>query len=98
MTARDATTVLIRPVISEKTYGLMNRNVYVFVVDPKATKIDVRMAVEKAFGVKVDKVNTLNRKGKATVNRRSNTVGRRPNTKRAIVTLHPGDKIDLFES
>jgi len=98
VTARDATTVLIRPVISEKTYGLMNRNVYVFVVDPRATKIDVRMAVEKAFGVKVDKVNTLNRKGKATRNRRTNTVGHRPNTKRAIVTLHPGDKIDLFES
>jgi large subunit ribosomal protein L23 len=95
---KDATTVLRRPVISEKTYGLMDRNVYVFVVDPKATKIDVRQAVEQAFGVKVDKVNTLNRKGKATRNRRTNVVGHRPNTKRAIVTLHPGDKIDLFES
>jgi large subunit ribosomal protein L23 len=95
---KDATTVLRRPVISEKTYGLMNRNVYVFVVDPKATKIDVRHAVEQAFGVKVDKVNTMNRKGKATRNRRTNTVGRRPDTKRAIVTLRPGDKIDLFES
>jgi large subunit ribosomal protein L23 len=95
---RDATTVLRRPVISEKSYALMDRNVYVFVVDPKATKIEVRMAVEQAFGVKVEKVNTLNRKGKATRNRRTNTVGRRPDTKRAIVTLHAGDKIDLFES
>ena len=95
---RDATTVLRHPVISEKTYGLMNRGVYVFVVDPRATKIEVRLAVEQAFGVKVDKVNTLNRKGKATRNRRTNTIGHRPNTKRAIVTLRAGDKIDLFES
>jgi large subunit ribosomal protein L23 len=95
---RDATTVLRRPVISEKTYGLMNRNVYVFVVDPRATKIDVRHAVEQAFGVKVEKVNTLNRKGKATRNRRTNTTGHRPDTKRAVVTLRAGDKIDLFES
>ena len=95
---RDATTVLRRPVISEKTYALMNRNVYVFVVDPKATKIEVRLAVEQAFGVKVDKVNTMVRKGKATHNRRTNTTGKRPDTKRAVVTLHPGDKIDLFES
>jgi large subunit ribosomal protein L23 len=95
---RDATSILIRPVVSEKTYGLMDRNVYVFVVDPRATKIDVRRAVEQAFGVRVDRVNTLNRKGKTSVNRRRNTVGRRPDTKRAFVTLHPGDKIDLFES
>jgi large subunit ribosomal protein L23 len=95
---RDSSTVLIRPVVSEKSYALMNRNVYVFVVDARATKIDVRQAVEKAFGVRVDKVNTLNRKGKATRNRRTNTIGRRPSTKRAVVSLHAGDKIDLFES
>lgn len=95
---KEATSVLLRPVISEKTYALMNRNVYVFVVDPRATKIEVRHAVEQAFGVRVENVNTLNRKGKATRNRRTNTVGRRPNTKRAMVTLRAGDKIDLFES
>jgi large subunit ribosomal protein L23 len=95
---RDAMSVLIRPVVSEKTYRLMDENVYVFVVDPRATKIDVRHAVEQAFGVRVEKVNTLNRKGKSTRNRRTNTVGHRPNTKRAMVTLHAGDKIDLFES
>jgi large subunit ribosomal protein L23 len=95
---REATTVLIRPVVSEKSYALMNRNVYVFVVDPSATKVDVRRAVETVFGVRVDKVNTLNRKGKATRNRKTNTAGRRPSTKRAVVTLHAGDKIDLFES
>ena len=69
---RDAMSVLIRPVISEKTYALMDRNVYVFIVDPRANKIEIRHAVEQAFGVRVDKVNTLNRKGKATRNRRTN--------------------------
>lgn len=95
---RDAMSIIIRPVVSEKSTGLMDRGVYVFVVDPRATKIDVRQAVERAFGVRVDNVNTLTRKGKATRNRRTNTVGHKPTTKRAIVTLHPGDKIDLFES
>ena len=64
--------------ISEKSYGLMDRNVYVFVVDPQATKIEIRQAVEQAFGVRVDKVNTLNRKGKRNRNRRTNTVGHAP--------------------
>ncbi len=95
---RDPHNVLIRPVVSEKSYALMDENVYVFVVDPSATKVDVRHAVEQAFGVKVDKVNTLNRKGKTKRNRKTNTVGHRSDTKRAIVTLHEGDSIDLFES
>jgi large subunit ribosomal protein L23 len=95
---RDPHNVLIRPVVSEKSYSLMDENVYVFVVDPSATKVDVRNAVEQAFGVKVEKVNTLNRKGKAKRNRRTNTVGYRSDTKRAIVTLREGDSIDLFES
>ncbi|HEY6426032.1 MAG TPA: 50S ribosomal protein L23 [Acidimicrobiales bacterium] len=97
MTTRDAMSVLIRPVVSEKSYALMEQNVYIFIIDPKATKIDVRHAVEQAFGVRVVNVNTLNRKGKSTRNRRTNVKGRRPNTKRAIVTLHPDDSIDLFE-
>ena len=95
---RDPNRVLIRPVVSEKSYGLMDNNVYVFVVDPSATKVDVRRAVERAFKVRVDSVNTLNRKGKTRRNRRTNTVGHRPDTKRAIVTLHEGDSIDLFEN
>ena len=95
---RDAHNILLRPVVSEKTYALMDNNVYVFVVDPSATKIDVRHAVEQAFGVRVTKVNTLNRKGKAKRNRRNNTIGHRVDTKRAMVTLQPGDSIDLFES
>ncbi len=95
---KEPTAVLRRPVISEKSYALMNHNVYVFVVDRQATKVDIRNAVEQAFDVRVDSVNTLNRKGKATRNRRTNKAGRRPDTKRAFVTLHPGDKIDFFGS
>jgi large subunit ribosomal protein L23 len=95
---RDRGSVLLRPVVSEKTYGLMDKSVYVFVVDPRATKIEIRQAVEESFGVKVHHVNTLNRKGKTTRNRRTNTPGKRPDTKRAFVTLQSGDKIDLFES
>jgi len=94
---RDAEQVLVRPVVSEKSYALMEDGVYVFVVAPSATKIDVRRAVERAFGVRVKSVNTLNRKGKRRRNRKSNTVGTRPSTKRAVVTLAGGDKIDLFE-
>ena len=95
---RDPRNVLIRPVVSEKSYALMDNNVYVFVVDPSATKIDVRRAVEEAFNVRVDNVNTLNRKGKTKINRKNNNRGHRPDTKRAIVTLHEGDSIDLFEN
>ena len=94
---RGAMSVLIRPVVSEKSYSLMDRSVYTFIVDPRATKIDVRLAVEQAFGVRVTAVNTLNRKGKSTRNRRTNVRGKRADTKRAIVTLHPDDSIDLFE-
>jgi large subunit ribosomal protein L23 len=95
---RDAMSVLIRPVVSEKSTTLMEANTYVFVVDPRATKIDVRNAVEQAFNVKVTNVNTLNRKGKSTRNRRTGVVGSRPDTKRAIVTLREGDSINLFEN
>jgi large subunit ribosomal protein L23 len=94
---RESMSVLHRPVVSEKTYALMDAGVYVFVVDSDATKIDVRHAVEQAFGVKVAKVNTLVRKGKTKRNRRTNRVGQRPDTKRALVTLVEGNKIDLFE-
>ncbi len=94
----DARDVILRPVVSEKSYGLLEDNVYTFVVHPRATKIEVRDAVETIFNVRVVKVNTLNRKGKRKRNRRSATFGTRPDTKRAIVTLAPGSRIDLFES
>ena len=94
---RDADRVLVRPVVSEKSYALMDSGVYIFVVDPDATKIEVRKAVEQTFSVKVRKVNTLNRVGKTRRNRRTNITGRRSDTKRAIITLAPGERIDLFE-
>jgi large subunit ribosomal protein L23 len=94
---KDASEVLLRPVVSEKSYRLMEDGVYIFVVAPDATRIDVRHAVEQTFSVRVTNVNTLNRKGKTRRNRRTNTVGKRPDTKRAVVTLAGGDRIDLFE-
>ena len=94
----DPRSIIIRPVVSEKSYGLLDDGVYTFVVDPRATKIEIAGAVESIFNVRVAKVNTLNRKGKRKRNRRQATFGQRPDTKRAIVTLAPGGRIDLFES
>lgn len=89
--------VIIRPVVSEKSYGLLDQNVYTFVVAPEASKPEIHDAVEAIFGVRVLKVNTLNRNGKRKRNRRTGTWGARPDTKRAFVTLADGDRIDLFE-
>ena len=94
---RDPHNVLIRPVVSEKSYSLMDNNVYVFVVDPRASKVEIRMAVEEAFGVRVASVNTMNRKGKRKRQRRVATMGKRPDTKRAIVRLVGDARIELFE-
>ena len=88
-------TVLIRPVISEKSYSLLDDNVYTFVVHPSSNKTQIKIAVEKIFAVKVASVNTLNRQGKRKRTRAG--FGKRKGTKRAIVTLAPGSKpIDLF--
>ena len=95
---RDPRDVILRPVVSEKSYALLDDNVYTFVVHPDANRTEIRHAVEKIFNVSVVKVNTLNRKGKRKRNRRSYTFGKRPDTKRAIVTLAAGDRIDLFEA
>ncbi len=94
----DPRSIIIRPVVSEKSYGLLDDGVYTFVVDPRASKIEISQAVETIFNVQVAKVNTLNRKGKRKRNRKSGTFGKRPDTKRAIVTLASGGRIDLFES
>ena len=94
----DARDIIIRPVVSEKSYGLLDAGVYTFVVATDANKIQIREAVESIFNVRVTKVNTLNRKGKRKRNRRQNTFGQRANTKRAIVTLAGDGRIELFES
>ena len=90
--------VILEPVVSEKSYNLLDEGAYTFRVHPDANKIEIRQAVESIFDVKVLKVTTANRKGKRKRNRRALTFGRRPDTKRAIVTLVEGDRIDLFES
>ena len=94
---RDPRDVIIRPIVSEKSYAAYDENVYTFVVASDANKIEIRQAVESIFNVRVTNVNTLNRKGKRKRNRRQPTFGQRSDTKRAIVTLHPDDRIDLFE-
>jgi large subunit ribosomal protein L23 len=94
----DPRDVVIRPVVSEKSYALNDTGAYTFVVHPDANKIQIRQAIESIFGVRVLKVNTLNRPGKRKRNRKAATFGKRPDTKRAIVTLIGDDRIELFES
>lgn len=93
---KDPRDVILRPVISEKSYGLLDQNKYTFVVDPRANKTEIKIAIERIFDVRVLQVNTQNRPGKRK--RRGWVVGKRPDIKRAIVTLAPGDEIELFDA
>ncbi len=86
--------IILKPVISEKTYGLIDENKYTFLVDPRANKTEIKIAIEQIFEVKVLSVNTMNQTGK--VKRRGYVSGKRPDTKKAIVTLAAGDDIELF--
>ena len=95
---RDPRDVIIEPVVSEKSYALLDEGVYTFIVHPEANKTEIRQAVEAIWNVRVQNVNTLNRKGKRKRNRRMPTFGKRPDQKRAIVTLVPGQSIELFQS
>jgi large subunit ribosomal protein L23 len=90
---KDPRDVLLAPIVSEKSYNLLDEGKYTFLVDPRANKTEIKIAVEQIFDVKVDSVNTANRKGKAR--RTRNGTGRRKDTKRAIVTLREGT-IDIF--
>ena len=94
---KDARDVIVRPVVSEKSYALMEDHVYTFEVAKSASKPQIRDAVESIFDVKVLKVNTLNREGKRKRNRGLPTFGKRPDIKRAYVTLVEGESIELFE-
>jgi large subunit ribosomal protein L23 len=87
--------VILAPVVSEKSYSLLDMNAYTFLVHPRANKTEIRKAVEEIWGVKVMSVNTVNRKGKTK--RFRYTQGRRRDTKRAVVRLVEGDKIEIFE-
>ena len=90
---RDPHDILIAPVVSEKSYNLLDQSKYTFLVHPDANKTEIKIAVEKVFGVKVSDVNTLNRVGKSRRTRAG--IGKRKDTKRAIVTLREGT-IDIF--
>lgn len=94
----DARDVILRPIVSEKSYAGLDVNVYTFEVAPDANKIQIKQAVEQIFGVTVTNVNTMNRAGKRKRNRRTGTWGKRPNQKRAVVSLAAGDTIEIFGS
>ena len=98
MASRDPRDVILRPIVSEKSYAAYDENVYTFVVAPDANKIEIRQAVESIFNVKVTNVNTLNRNGKRKRNRRTGGYGSRPDSKRAIVSVAAGDSIEIFGS
>ncbi len=86
--------VLLAPVVSEKSYGLLDENKYTFIVAPNANKTEIKIAVEQLFKVKVTAVNTINRAGKRRRTRAG--WGKRPDTKRAIVSVAEGQRIDIF--
>jgi large subunit ribosomal protein L23 len=92
-TNKDPRDIIISPVVSEKSYNLIDDGKYTFVVDPRANKTEIKLAIEKIFNVKVDSVNTLNRQGKTR--RTKFGTGKRKDTKRAIITLKSGS-IDIF--
>ena len=89
----DPRDILLAPVVSEKSYGLLDEWKYTFLVDPRSNKTEIKIAVEEIFNVKVDSVHTMNRVGKARRTRFG--IGKRKDTKRAIVTLKSGS-IDIF--
>ena len=91
---KDPHDILLAPVVSEKSYSLSDENKYTFIVDPKANKTEIKIAVESVFGVKVTSVNTVNRTGKKRRTRYG--MGSRVDTKRAIVTVAAGQRIDIF--
>lgn len=90
---KDPRDIIIAPVVSEKSYNLIDEGKYTFIVDPRANKTEIKLAIEKIFGVKVASVNTMNRSGKTSRTRFG--IGQRKDTKRAIVTLKSGS-IEIF--
>jgi len=94
-TIADPRDILLAPVISEKSYGLIEEGTYTFLVHPDSNKTQIKIAVEKIFGVKVTSVNTANRQGKRK--RTRSGYGKRKNTKRALVTISADSKpIEIF--
>jgi large subunit ribosomal protein L23 len=96
MQNRDPRAIILRPVVSEKSYGMIAQNRYTFEVDKRATKPQIADAVTEIFGVTVEKVNTMNVAGKPR--RLRYRAGTTRSWKKAIVTLKEGDSIEFFES
>jgi large subunit ribosomal protein L23 len=94
--SKDPRDIIIRPVVSEKSYAGLDQNRYTFLVHSDANKTEIKEAIQKIWNVQVLSVNTMIRRGKR---KRTRMVqGRRPDQKRAIVTLAPGDSIEIFEA
>ena len=92
--AKNPRDIILKPIVSEKSYGLLDENKYTFIVDPRANKTEIKIAVEAIFNVKVTGVNTINRQGKRRRTRYG--FGKKADTKRAIITLAEGQSIDIF--
>jgi len=88
--------IVIRPIVSEKSYAGLERNTYTFLVDPRANKTEIKEAIQQIWNVRVLNVSTMNRVGK--VKRTRLSTGKRPDQKRAVVTLAEGDSIEIFEA
>jgi large subunit ribosomal protein L23 len=93
---KSARDVIIRPMVSEKSYAGLEQNRYTFLVDPGANKTEIKEAIQQIWSVQVTSVNTINRKGKQK--RFRYTKGKRPDQKMAVVTLAEGDSIEIFET
>ena len=93
---KDPRDVILSPVVSEKSYALLDGNTYTFIVRPDANKTEIKEAVQQIWNVHVVEVNTMNRRGK--VKRTRLGQGKRPDQKRAVVRLAPGDTIEIFET
>lgn len=92
--AKNPRDIIFAPVVSEKSYNLIDEGKYTFIVDPRSNKTEIKNAIEAIFGVKVETVNTVNRIGKTRRTRQG--TGKRKDTKRAVVTLRAGQTIDIF--
>ena len=92
---KDPREIILAPVVSEKSYGAIDRNVYTFLVAPDASKTEIKIAIQQIFEVRVRSVNTMWRHGKKK--RTRYTMGQRSAQKRALVTLAEGDKIEIFQ-
>ena len=93
-TIADPRDIIVAPVVSEKSYSELNRNWYTFLVHPDANKTQIKIAIQQIFDVRVLTVNTMNRQGKRKRTRAG--FGKRNDTKRAVVAVAPGDRIEIF--